>query len=464
MMEMTAALRRLIPNAKGELFASTFSYGVTSLIRLGSSLILTRLLSPEAYGTFAILLSFYVIIELMSDVGTIGLLIRHPRGGERRFVHTVWSIRLVRCTLNFCLLFVCAPLLAYLYHAPTLTTGFRVLSFTFLLSGAESMSFALAQREQRARIANYTDMIASAVMTIFVIVMASALRSYLAFVYGLLLQRALVTTGSYFFYRDIGVGIAFDREAVRAQFGFARLVMPSSMLTLVLSQYDRLVLVKLFNFTLLGVYSIASNLIAPVVGIIAHNARVVLYARCSDYFRTDRATARERYYRENRRLFAVGATAAALVGGAGNLVVELLYDARYTAAGHILMVLGLGAIVASAQNASENLLVASGRTRVVLVANVVRLCSLVPASLLGYLLLGFEGFLWFSLAATLAPLFYFYREQRRWGLLDTKAELSHFGVALGVFLACLVVSHVLLALIPADWLHFAGKGRHAAGR
>jgi lipopolysaccharide exporter len=301
-------------------------------------------------------------------------------------------------------------------------------------------------------------------MTIFVIVMATALRSYLAFVYGLLLQRALVTVTSYFFYRDIGVGIAFDREAVRAQFGFARLVMPSSMLTLVLSQYDRLILLKLFNFTLLGVYSIASNLIAPVVGIIVHNARVVLYARCSEYFRTDRATARERYYRENRRLFAVGATVAAVVGGCANLIVEVLYDARYTAAGHILMILGLGAIVASAQNASENLLVASGRTRVVLVANVVRLCSLVPASVLGYLLLGFEGFLWFSLLATLAPLFYFYREQRQGGLLNAKEELWHFGFTLGVFLVCLGMSHVLLAFMPPDWLHFAGRKHHAAGR
>src|ERR1700756_2014974 len=122
MTGITRAFRRLIPDPKGELFASTFSYGVTSLIRLVSSLILTRLLTPEAYGTFAILLSFYVIIELMSDVGTVGLLIRHPRGGERRFIHTIWSIRLLRCTLNFCLLFLGAPLIAYLYHAPTLTT------------------------------------------------------------------------------------------------------------------------------------------------------------------------------------------------------------------------------------------------------------------------------------------------------------------------------------------------------
>lgn len=464
MTRVLRAIRFLPLSFKGELFASTFSYGVASAIRLGSSLILTRLLTPEAYGTFAILFSFYLIIELMSDVGTVGLLIRHPRGGDPRFVHTIWTIRLLRCTLNFCLLFFGAPLIAFLYHAPALTTGFRILSFTFLLSGAESMSFALAQRDQRARIANYTDMASSVVMTIFVIVMAIVLRSYLAFVYGLLLQRALIMVSSYFFYRNIGVGIAFDREAVAAQFKFARLVMPSSMLTLVLSQYDRLIILKLFNFTVLGVYSVASTLIAHVSGIITHNARVILYARCAQYFRTDRATARERYYRENRRLFAVGSTLAALVAGCSQLIVDVLYDARYTMAGHILMILGLGAIVAAAQNSSENLLVASGRTHAVLIGNVVRLCSLVPASLVGYFFFGLEGFLWFSALATLAPLIYYYHEQRRSDLFSAKDELLRLSGAFGLFVVCFIASHVILALMPSNWLHFAGSKHHAIPR
>lgn len=79
---MRQVIRSLRFNPRGELFASTFSYGVTSVTRLASSLILTRVLTPEAYGAFAILLSFYFIIELLSDVGTLGLLVRHPRGGD----------------------------------------------------------------------------------------------------------------------------------------------------------------------------------------------------------------------------------------------------------------------------------------------------------------------------------------------------------------------------------------------
>ena len=133
-------------NLKGELFSSTFTYGVTAIIRLASSLILTRLLSPESYGIYGILLSFLFMIELLSDVGTVALLVRHPRGDDVRFVHTLWTVRLIRSVINFSILFIGAPIIAAIYNAPILTSAFRFLSFWFLLSGLESMSFVLAQQ------------------------------------------------------------------------------------------------------------------------------------------------------------------------------------------------------------------------------------------------------------------------------------------------------------------------------
>lgn len=446
-------------NLKGELFSSTFTFGLTAAIRLGSSLILTRLLNPDAYGIFAILLSFLFMIELMSDVGTIGLLIRHPRGDEPRFVHTVWTVRLIRCSLNFCLVFFAAPLIAAIYQVPALTNAFRVLSFWFLITGAESMSFAIAQRRQMARISNYAELISNAVMTVFVIVVASILKNHFALIYGSLLQRALLTVGSYFFYRDIGVGIAFDKEALNDQFKFGRFVWPSSVLSIVLTQYDKVVLLKFFGLTLMGIYSIAGNMIGPITGVIVHNARVVLYARCSEYFRTSRATACSRYYNENRKLLMMGVLFPACVAGFAPLIVAVLYDARYAMVGTVLRILGLGGIMYAFQNTSENLLVASGRSHAVLMANVIRLSFLVPASFLGYYLYGFYGFLWFNCLATIPLVVYFFFEQRKFGLLNLKRETELLGAAALLFLASCAANYLLLLVVPAGWLHL-GLKRH----
>jgi O-antigen/teichoic acid export membrane protein len=336
-----------------------------------------------------------------------------------------------------------------------------VLSFWFLINGAESMSFGLAMRHQRARLSNYLELASNAAMTMFVIGMAFFLRNYYALVLGALLQRLILVVASHFFYREIGVRIAFDREAIRHQYRFARYVMPSSILTIVLSQYDKVILARLFNMTLLGVYSIAGNMIGPILGVIMHNARVVLYARCSTYFRIDRASALRHYYTENLRLFAVGALPPAILAGFAPLVIAILYDSRYMMAGRILTVLSLGAVISAFQNASENLLVAAGSSHVVLGANIIRVISLIPAVILGYHFFGFEGFIWCTMAAGVPPLLYFYWEQWRSSLLDPLRELAGLGVCAVVFLFCLGLGHIMLGLMPAGWLHL-GMGHHHA--
>ena len=448
-------------NFRSELFASTFSYGFTAVIKLGSSLVLTRLLSPDAYGVFGILLSLLFMIEMMSDVGTIGILIRDPRGDEPLFVHTLWTIRLIRAIFNFALLLIAAPFIASIYHAPALANALRLLSVWFLINGAESMSFGLAIRHQRARLTNYTELASNAAMTMFVIGMAFLLRNHYALILGALLQRLILVIASHFYYRDVGVAIAFDRTAMRSQFHFARYVMPSSILTIVLSQYDKVVLARLFNLTLLGVYSIAGNMVGPILGIIMHNARVVLYARCSTYFRLDRADAARRYYTENLKLFAVGAVPPAILAGFAPLIIAILYDPRYMMAGRILTVLSLGGIIAAFQNASENLLVAAGSTHVVLGANIVRLISLIPAVILGYHFFGFEGFLWCTMLAAVPPLLYFYWEQWRYRLLDPMREAAGLGLCIVTFFFCFGVSHMVMGILPASWLHL-GLGPHHA--
>jgi O-antigen/teichoic acid export membrane protein len=208
---------------------------------------------------------------------------------------------------------------------------------------------------------------------------------------------------------------------------------------------------------LLGIYGVAGNMIGPITGVITHNARVALYARCAEYFRSNRESARERYYGENKRLLFFGMVLPALVAGFSGSIVAVLYDSRYDLVGHVLMVLGLGAIIAAFHAGSENLLVAYGRTRTTLVANIVRLFSIVPASLLGYYFYGFDGFLWFNLAATIPLSVYFFTQQRKFELLQFGDEMKRAATALSVFFISLAASHLFLSVIPSSWLHLGLK-------
>jgi O-antigen/teichoic acid export membrane protein len=439
-------------NFKSELFASTFTYGLSILIKLGSTLVLTRLLDPSAYGVIGILFSVAFTVELLSDVGATGLLIRSARGDEKKFVHTVWTIRLIRSFVNFGLLYAASPVIAQIYGLPALTDALRLFAFYFPLAGLESMAFILAQRHQRAKIGNYVDLGTSAVMTIFVITIAPMVKDYRVFIYGVLLQRFLTLVISHCYYREIGVGFAFDREAAKEQFNFGKFVLPSSLLTIVLSQYDKVVLLKLFDLSLLGIYGLAVNMIGPIANLIIHNCRVVLYPRCAQYFRSSPDIVKHRYYSENSKLFAIVTYPPAVIAGFSSTIVALLYDSRYQSAAIVLMAMGIGTVFSSLQNTSENLLVAAGHTRAVLGANIVRLVSLAPTTLTGYYFFGFPGFIWGGMFGNIPILYYYYRLQHRSKLLDLWFEAKRLLYAGAVFLVCLAASSLIAPHIPPDFV------------
>lgn len=56
--------------------------GASQAMRLGKSLILSRLLFPEAYGVMAIVWAVLYALEMLSDVGIAPAVIRSQRGGR----------------------------------------------------------------------------------------------------------------------------------------------------------------------------------------------------------------------------------------------------------------------------------------------------------------------------------------------------------------------------------------------
>ncbi|MBV8974293.1 MAG: oligosaccharide flippase family protein, partial [Sinobacteraceae bacterium] len=136
--------RRFLGLLKGDLFATASSFGAQVVIRLGASLVLTRVLKPEAYGIVTIVSSIGVMVALLADIAVTVSLVRHEDGDTPRFLNTAWTLRLGRALLNTALMFWAAPLIAGIYHVPELAFPIRVYSPWFLISALESLSFPLA--------------------------------------------------------------------------------------------------------------------------------------------------------------------------------------------------------------------------------------------------------------------------------------------------------------------------------
>lgn len=430
----------------GATAALTFALG--SLMRLGSSLVLTRLLYPEAYGIVALLASLLFVIEMLSDVGVIGLLIRHERGAERDFIDTLWTLRLLRGGLNFALLFAFADALAALLGAPTLGDAIRLVSGCFLLAGLEAMTFPIALRQRRARWAMLIELGIAAATTLFVIAWSWISRDHWGMVAGLLFARALQTLLSWVLApRASWPRWRLERAALRDAFGFAKVVMPSSLLSMLLAQFDRVVFVRLFDLRLLGLYGMSQSLSGPVENLATRLSQTLLYPRCSDVFRRDPARLRACFYRDNAKLLVLMAAVPAALGGAGQLIVDLLFDPRYTEAGTIVQLLMLRTLLLALLRPSEQLQTAAGHPGVHLLANALRLAWLVPMSLAGWWLFGFTGFLVCAALEPLPGLLAAWRAQARRGLFEPRIEALRLAGAALLWLACWAASRALALLL-----------------
>ena len=68
------------------------SYALTQVMRLGSNLILTRLLAPDAFGVMALVSVVLVGMVMFSDVGVSASIAQNKRGDDPDFLNTAFTI------------------------------------------------------------------------------------------------------------------------------------------------------------------------------------------------------------------------------------------------------------------------------------------------------------------------------------------------------------------------------------
>ena len=102
------------------------------------SILLARLLSPNDYGTVALISVFISILGVFIDSGMGSALVQKKDADELDF-STVFYFNMFMCTMLYIIMFFCSPLIAKFYNRPELTTMTRVLSLTFLISGVKGI-------------------------------------------------------------------------------------------------------------------------------------------------------------------------------------------------------------------------------------------------------------------------------------------------------------------------------------
>lgn len=320
-------------------------FGGQNVLRLGSNLILTRLLFPEAFGLMALVTVVLVAAANFSDVGIQAAVVQHKRGHDPVFLNTAWMMQIARGVVLCLAIILLAHPIADFYETPQLVELLYLSSLVPLLQGFNSTRIATARRE--IQLERYV-MLELFVQTMGIIVMIALswwLRSVWGLAIGTLVAPFLMAILSHVYLKGGEPNrIQCERDALSILMGFGKWVFFGTIAGFFINQGDRAVLGKYVSLDDLAIFNIGFFL-ATVPRLLNHAiADSVVYPL---YARRPPAESKANAHKINKaRMLMTGGmiVVVAFLALIGDWLVRLLYDPRYEAAGPLLIVAALGTL------------------------------------------------------------------------------------------------------------------------
>ena len=114
------------------------------------SIVLARILSPNDYGTIALVTVFITILQVFIDSGLSTALIQKKDADDLDF-SSVFYFNFVVCIILYLLMFFSAPYIAKFYNDLSLTPIIRVISLTLIISGVKGVQQSYVSRNMRVK-------------------------------------------------------------------------------------------------------------------------------------------------------------------------------------------------------------------------------------------------------------------------------------------------------------------------
>ena len=374
---------------------------VQQVLRLGTNVIIARLLFPDAFGLMAVVYMLATALALFSDLGVARSTVLSPRGTDPVFLDTAWTIQFIR---NQCLaLAVCvaAAGVAFARHLgwwkagtvyadPRLPYLIAAFSVVLVLQGCESIRIVQARRQMHLHTLTKIDISQQVVSAIAMIITAWVWHSIWAIITGAVVAGVVRCILSYTLLAGHRNRFRLDRESARELMGHAKWLILSSILGFLATNGDRVLLGGLITSREFGLYSIAM-IMANVLQNIANSlCNSIVFPALSEVRRERPHELPKTFERFQWGYDVVVVFPAAVLIAAAPALINLIYDPRYHDAGWMLRVLAIG-IIGVRYQVVEVGFMAVEKTKYGAFANLLRLGALVVGLVVGQHFWGLMG-------------------------------------------------------------------------
>ena len=379
-------------------------FGLSQLIRLGSNLIITRLLVPEMFGVMAIVSVVLFGITMFTDLGLWAFIVRHKNPDDAHLLNVVWTLQVIRGWLMFFIVLILVTILILgnhylpdyfegIYQDSRLPPLVLIAGLSSVVSGYKSLASPMMSRQLEVRKLELIELYSQLAGVVFMVIWVYFYPSIWALVFTGLISTFVNTFLSYYLfpYRHKFI---LDKTIVKEVFHFSKWIVIASVLTYLFSQGDKLFFGGKIDASTLGIYSIAFTLVGTLTSITQTLAEKIIFPVFASMAHGDRAILKTRYYQVRQYLDAPIFFVAGILIALGPSIVNILYDPRYANAGWMLQILIFSVIGNTLSLISMECLSALSITQVRMWVMLIRTISLFIGLPLFFHLYGLQGAIW----------------------------------------------------------------------
>ena len=379
-------------------------FGFSNLVRLGSNLIITRLLEPEMFGVMAVVTIVTMGITMFTDLGLWPFVVRHKDPDNPHMLNVVWTLQVLRGWMIFFLIIIMVAVLILgnqylpsyfhgIYADSRLPMLVLVAGMGSVINGYASMASPVMHRKVEVGKLELAEFIAQLIGTILMVAWVWLYPSIWALLVAGLVSSIAHTFLSYSFF-PFRHKLVWDKAIVKEVFHYSKWIVIATALTYLFMQGDKLFFAAKIDAATLGVYSIAFMLVATLISVTETLASKIVFPVFSSIVHGDRNLLKQKYYHVRLYLDFSIFLIAGLLLALGPTIVNILYDARYSDAGWILQILVISVIGNTLSVVSAECLAALSITKVRMWVMLIRTLGLFIGLPLFYNLYGFYGAVW----------------------------------------------------------------------
>ncbi len=339
---------------------TVLGFGTSQFIRLVGNLILTRLLLPEHFGLMALLNVFVQGLEMFSDTGVSSSIVQHPDAEDSKFLNTAWTLQILRGFALWIVAVILAWPMAALYSEPAIRILLPILALEVVIAGFNSTSLYTSSRNLRVKRLVMMEVLDYSIGLIVIIEIALVHASVWAFIIGGIAGAMAKALLSHWMLARRRHRFQLDRSALAELTKFGRWIFLSTAFGFLATRGDRLIVGKFVPLAKLGIYSIAywlATFVPNALQAVSSRLLFPLYSRLAE-IHFEELRSRITRIRAVILLVSVPPLCALIVGG--DLVVQLLYEPEWHAAGPMLQLLSIGALASAVTLTLSPLLLALG--------------------------------------------------------------------------------------------------------